>query len=81
MTDWMFQKKLDRSEILCAYSSPIAEATDGGLKFFVELIAKSNCFVLMSLAFAHQQLHMMCAVSLTDAWAVVLLVTPGLVLV
>ena len=38
MTHKMFSKRFDRSEVLFAASSPMAEATDGVLKFLVGLI-------------------------------------------
>ena len=37
MTNWMFPRRLDRPEIMCATSSTIAEVKDGGLQFFVGL--------------------------------------------
>ena len=72
MTDWMFLKRLDRSEILCNAWSPIAEATDNGLNSLLGMVAKCNC--LGVLGTTHQLLHMKSARTLTDPWAVVILV-------
>ena len=33
----MFPKKLESTDMLCWLSSPVAEATDGGLKCFVSI--------------------------------------------
>ena len=58
-------------------SSPMAEATDGGLTFSVGLFIKYNCVNVPATCFI---IHMKSAVPLTDPWAVELLVTLGLIL-
>ena len=78
LIDWMFPKRLDRPELLCDTSSPLAEMTGGELKFLVGLW--QHVSVLMSLALAHQLLHMRSIVSLIDPWVVEPSVTPAFAL-
>ena len=42
MTDCRFPKKIESSDMLCELSSPVAEATDGGLKCFFGVCVKVN---------------------------------------
>ena len=45
MTDWMFLKRLDRSQMVCDMIYQMVETTDSGLKslILVEQIEKCNC--------------------------------------
>ena len=42
MTECIFSKSLERPEMLCALSSPLTEATDGGLKALLGLMVKCS---------------------------------------
>ena len=42
MTDCIFPKMQERPEMLCELSSPVTEATEGGLKLLVGLIVKCS---------------------------------------
>ena len=54
MSDWRFTKKLESPDLLCALSSPVAEATDGGLKCFVGISVKGSSLEVRLVH--HQQL-------------------------
>ena len=43
MTDYGFPKNAENPEMLCALSSPVTEATDGGLKCLARLMVKCTC--------------------------------------